>query len=394
MTRAGRIAFVCPRLAGDGMVGGAEILLKQLALRGAKNGRAIDFLTTCAIDHFTWENHYPPGVSDVEGMRVHRFPVDKGRDLGLFLNTQEMISRGSPVSDEEERAWIDHNVNSRALLDHLQRHVADYDRIIMGPYLFGLVWHAARICPEKTLLVPCLHDEPFARLRIMKHLLQGVKGILFNTEAEQRLAHRLFVLTRQEESVVGIGLDSFSVDPTSFARRGLLDRPYLVYAGRREPLKGTPLLTHFADTFRRRTGRDIALVFMGSGKIQAPPTLLPHLIDLGYVSEEEKHEAMAGALAFVHPSVNESLGIVILESWLAGTPCLVNGHCEVLTDLCRGACGGLWWDTYPAFEEEVVLLLERPDLRDALGASGRAFVERNYSWGIVDTRLFNAIDAA
>ena len=39
---------------------------------------------------------------------------------------------------------------------------------------------------------------------------------------------------------------------------------------------------------------------------------------------------MAGALAFCHPSVNESFGIVLLESWLARTPALVHAGSDVL----------------------------------------------------------------
>jgi glycosyltransferase involved in cell wall biosynthesis len=192
--------------------------------------------------------------------------------------------------------------------------------------------------------------------------------------------------------VVGMGLEPFEADPAAFARRHGLQRPYLLYSGRREPLKGTPLLTDFVDAFRRRTGRDVMLVFTGSGPIEAPPELLPHMLDVGFVSEQEKHEAMAGAAAFVHPSALESLGIVVLESWLAGTPCLVSAHSDVLRHQCQASGGGLWFRTYPEFEEELLLLLDQSALRDALGRAGREYVLREYSWDAVDRRLFAAVD--
>ena len=79
-----RIAFVCPRFAGEGAVGGAETLLKNLALHAAARGCEVDFLTTCAQSHFTWENTLPPGVKTMDGIRVHFFPVD-ARDSGAQI---------------------------------------------------------------------------------------------------------------------------------------------------------------------------------------------------------------------------------------------------------------------------------------------------------------------
>ncbi len=391
MPTAERIAIVCPRFAEAGTVGGAETLLKQLADRAAAAGRSVTFLTTCAQDHFTWENNLPPGERRIGDLNVHFFPVDEDRDLERFLDVQERISRGEDVSDEDEQAWIDHNVNSRALCDHLHTHGANYDRILMGPYLFGLVWYAAQVHPERTFLVPCLHDEPFAKLRIMRTLVGAVSGFLFNTVPEQRLAARLFEDTDARGHVVGMGLEPFSADPKAFAKRHTIHRPYLLYCGRRETLKGTPLLTDFVQAFRERTNRDVMLVFTGSGAIEAPSELLPHILDVGFVSEQEKHEAMAGAVAFCHPSVNESLGIVLLEAWLAGTPCLVSAYSEVLRYQCETSGGGLWFRGYPDFEHELCLLLDQPELRNALGTAGRDYVRREYDWNTVEQKLLQAI---
>lgn len=385
-----RIAVVCPRFSASGTVGGAETLLHRHADRLASQGRDVTILTTCAQDHFTWNNVREPGTERVEHLTVRYFRVDEDRNLERFLDIQDRISRGETVSDEEERAWIDHNVNSADLCDHLRDH--DYDRILMGPYLFGLIWHAARIHPDRTLLVPCLHDEPFARLRIMRELFSSVRGFLFNTVPEQRLAALLFDVKPDRGVVVGMALDPYESDPGAFAKRHGIERPYLVYAGRRETLKGTPLLTDFVHTFRRRTGRDLMLVFTGSGDIEAPAALRPHILDVGFVSEREKHEAMAGAVAFVHPSTLESLGIVLLEAWLAGTPCLVSAYGEVLCHQCKASGGGLWFRTYPEFEHALLLLLDQDGLRETLGRAGREFVLREYSREAVDRRLLAGVD--
>jgi glycosyltransferase involved in cell wall biosynthesis len=393
MPAAQSIAFIAPRFSEKGTVGGAETLLKALAERAAASGRRVSFLTTCAQDHFTWENTVEPGTRRFGGLDVTFFPVDADRDVGAFLRAQEAINRGARVATEEEAAWIRNSVNSRALCEHLRQHGDRYDRIVAGPYLFGITYHASAIHAAKTFLVPCLHDEVFAYLGIMKEMFGRVRGFLFNTEPERELARRLYGVEDNRSSVVGLGLDPFEADPAAFARRRGIGGPYVIYAGRREPLKGTPLLTAYLHAFRERTGRDLRIVFTGSGPIDAPDGLREVLVDVGFVSEEEKREAMAGAVAFIHPSVNESLGIVLLEAWLARTPALVHAKSAVLRDQCARSGGGLWFRHYPEFEEELLVLLDDPVRRRAMAESGRAFVLRTYSWPAVEQRLFAALDA-
>ncbi len=391
MSRAQRLAFVTPRFSETATIGGAETLIKSLALHAAQAGRDVTLLTTCATDHFTWKNERPPGRAQYQGIKVEFFPVDEDRDVEAFHAVQSVISRGSTVSEEEERVWLGHNVNSRALCAHLQSHKDEYDAIIVGPYLFGLIYHAAQVCPKKTHLVPCLHDEPFARLSCIKELFEMVAGLLFNTEPERDLAYGLYSLPEPRCNVVGMGMDVFTADDKAFAQRHRLSRPYILYSGRREPMKGTPLLIDYFHAFRERTGQDIGLVLTGSGPLEIPVELTPYVLDIGFVSEEEKREAMAGALAFVHPSVNESFGIVLLESWIAGTPALVHAGSEVLRWQCQRSGGGLWFRHYPDFEEALCLLLHQSPVRKQLGDAGRAYVQREYAWPIVERKLFKSL---
>jgi glycosyltransferase involved in cell wall biosynthesis len=97
-------------------------------------------------------------------------------------------------------------------------------------------------------------------------------------------------------------------------------------------------------------------------------------------------------VAFCHPSVNESLGIVLLESWMARTPALVHAGSLVLRDQCRRSHAGLWFQTYPEFEEELLLLLDNTRLRHEMGEAGRRFVCEAYAWPAVEERLFAALD--
>jgi glycosyltransferase involved in cell wall biosynthesis len=385
------IAFVCPRFAEGPTVGGAETLMKSLALQAAASGCRVTFLSTCARDHFTWKNELDPGVREVDGLRVMLFPVDEDRDIPAFLRAQKAISTGRGVSQDEQDTWLQNNVNSSELCRHLEQHGDVYDHIVAGPYLFGLIFAAAQIHPARTFLVPCLHDEPFAYLPAFRRLFENVRGCLFNSEPERDLAQRLYGLTGGGQHVVGMGLEPFEADPSAFAARRGIAAQYVIYSGRREPMKGTPLLIDYLRTFRERTQRDIKIVLTGSGQVDLPSELAPHVLDAGFLPEEEKREAMAGALAFCHPSVNESFGIVLMESWLARTPALVHAKSEVLRFQCRRSNGGLWFRSYPDFEEELVLLQDNPELRDRLGAAGRDYVTREYAWPVIRKKLLAAL---
>ncbi len=384
------IAFVSPRLHEPGTVGGAETLLYEMARDAVRLGHRVEMLVTCAKNHFTWENEFPEESFERDGMTVRRFAVDP-RNVDLFLQLQGELSREARLSYPDQLKWLSNGVNSSHLVEYVRSHT-EIDRVIAGPYLFGLTREVALAAPDRVLLVPCFHDEAFARIDALQEAFLKVRGFLFNTDPERALAHRLMPgLSPKVEEVIAMGIPPFEVSKTAFAERTGISAPYVVYSGRREGGKGTPILVDYLDAFRRRTGRDVHLVMTGSGEVEIPQTLKPAFHDLGFVSEQEKREAMAGAVAFVHPSVNESLSIVILEAWLARTPALVHARGEVLRWQCESSCGGLWFSEYPQFEEELSLYLDKPEIARKLGEQGRAYTLARYSPEAVRARFAEAV---
>lgn len=391
MKQAPSIAIVCPRFPEGATIGGAETLMKYLAGLAASAGCRVRYLTTCAESHVTWENTRPAGTRQEDSFEVEYFPVDTDRDTALFHTLQQRIGQGAILSQDDQQRWITHSVNSRDLCQHLAEKGAQYDVIIPGPYLFGLTVNSARVHPAKTLLLPCLHDESFAYQHVIGDLFSLVAGFIFNAEAERKLACRLYDLPAASGQVVGIGLDP--APSAAHPPRALngISAPYLMYSGRREPLKGTDLLLHYLDAFRQRTGRDVKLVLTGSGTVLPPPSLQSHVIDLGFVSEQEKHAAMKHALAFVHPSTNESLGIVLLEAWLNGTPALVHAGSAVLAEHCTTCGGGLPFAFYPEFEEALCWMLDHPSERIRMGQAGQHYVQATCSHDQVRERFLQAL---
>jgi glycosyltransferase involved in cell wall biosynthesis len=91
-------------------------------------------------------------------------------------------------------------------------------------------------------------------------------------------------------------------------------------------------------------------------------------------------------------SALESLSISVLEAWSFGRPVLVNAACRVLEGQCVRSNGGLFYRGYAEFAPALRLLLERHDLREALGSSGRAYVAREYDWDVVEARTESLLE--
>ena len=108
-----RLAFVSPRLHEPGTVGGAETLLHSLAVDASRLGHEVEFLVTCAKNHFTWANELPEEAFERDGLRIRRFKVNEGRDVETFQRLQEAICRGQTLSPEEEDAWLRNGVLPR-----------------------------------------------------------------------------------------------------------------------------------------------------------------------------------------------------------------------------------------------------------------------------------------
>ena len=112
---------------------------------------------------------------------------------------------------------------------------------------------------------------------------------------------------------------------------------------------------------------------------------------LGFLSEQNKRDCLAASLALCVPSVMESFSIVMMESWIAGRPVIVNARCAVTSGFCRDSNGGLWFENYAEFREIVDYLRENPEAAAAMGRSGAAFVREQFDSATVARNYLNAL---
>jgi glycosyltransferase involved in cell wall biosynthesis len=383
-----RLALVVPRY-GPEVLGGAETLARQLAGHLAPGEFEVTVLTTCARDLITWRNELPPGESRPEGIRVLRFPIDHARrDAYLYHRLADRINRGEPVSQTDQTAWLEHSPHSPELYLHLARHGARYDLLLFLPYLFGTTLYGAAVCPEKSVICPCLHDEPYAYFPDVRLALAGARGLMFISPGEQALAERLGV-RHPAAYLVGLGVDSFGADGERFRRRLGLAEPFVLYAGRLDPQKNVMQLLAFFLAYRQvRPDRSLKLVLAGSGPLRLPEH--PDVLYAGALGEQELRDGYAAAQVLCQPSLKESFSIVLMEAWLAGTPALVHAGCAVTRDAVQRSNGGLYFGSAAEFGAALDWLLDHPGERRRMGELGRAYVQRELNWPSVLERFREA----
>ncbi|MGC9961643.1 MAG: glycosyltransferase family 4 protein [Acidimicrobiales bacterium] len=384
-----RLAFVTPRY-GNGVVGGAETAMREAAAGLAARGHVVEVLTTCARDHYTWANEFPPGVERDGDLTIRRFETVPGRDQGTWAHLQRRLMHGAVLDDADDLTWVNGRFRVPELYLHLVESGRQYDAVVFAPYLFWSTLYCAAIVPERTILMPCLHDEPYARLSSVRATLAGSAAVWFLSEPEHQLAHRLAPLP-SEHPVVGCAVDiPTTYDPDGFRERYDLDRPFVLYAGRREDGKGWRQVVNGFGAAVLRHRLPIDLVTFGVGDPQVPLGLEGRIVDLGYLDPLEVPNAFAAASAYLQPSANESFSRTIMEAWLAGTVVIANGASDVVTWHCERSGGGLLYRDELELGECLRFAVEAPKLAGELAGRGHDYVVANYNW----TRVLDAMEAS
>ena len=191
--------------------------------------------------------------------------------------------------------------------------------------------------------------------------------------------------------VVGIGSDvPAHGNPERFRQRfGLRDR-FAIYVGRIDENKGCKELFEFWARYSESPGGGLHLVLIGTPVLPIPRH--PRIHHLGFVSDEEKFDAIAAADLLVMPSYFESLSMVALEAWALGRPVLANGRCDVLRGQAIRSNAGLYYENYAEFREALRAIEQNPGLAASLGRSGRDFYRRHYAWSVIERKYLDMFE--
>ncbi len=375
-----KIAFVAP-FFGAKAAGGAEFAARSIACHLADDGIEVDILTTSLQDlpHGITRKTHAAGTSRDGSLTVRRFSVETA-NMDSFGDLNNFIIDGGKLTDDEELQFMSRHVTSIDLIRYIAEHEAEYDWFCFIPYLFGTSCFGARVVPHKSIIIPCLHDEGYAQMQLVKDLIRSAHKVVFNAEAEQRFAQETYGIDDSKGIYIGLGVETYiDFNAERFRKKFGIKEPFVLYVGRRDITKNVHTLISNFENYKEIHPGPLKLVLIGPAPL---PVTDPSddIIDLGFVSEQEKRDAYAAAEVFSQPSLNESFSYVIMESWLCGTPCLVHEKCEVTRDHVVNSGGGLYFNTRQEFNKTLDLMLSDIALNNRMAEAGRNYVLDNFAW--------------
>ena len=171
------------------------------------------------------------------------------------------------------------------------------------------------------------------------------------------------------------------------------DRPYFLFVGRLEKLKGLQTLIPI---FRR--SQNVELRIAGTGEYEAAlrrmATDSPHIKFLGRQSGEQLRLLYKHAIATIVPSIwHEVFGIVILESFTQKTPVIVS-NMGGMPKVVQESGGGFVFNTEADLVKAMDRLIQEPTLRNRMGADGYRMLRERWCAEDHIPRYFRFIEQA
>ncbi|MFC3750515.1 glycosyltransferase family 4 protein [Paenibacillus sp. GCM10012306] len=389
-----KIAIVTPWFT-DSISGGAERFAGGIAKSLQDAGCDVEILTTCGKDSFwEWDNNfYDPGIYEINNISVRRFALRKRNKkkyeeiLGKLLNNEK-------IKYSEEMQLFHETVNSDTMYEFIVDNGERYVFLFI-PYIFGTSYWGSKMVPERSFVIPCLHDEEMAYLESIGHMFNRVKGILFNTIEEQELTQKLHNIDISDSVISGGGVVVDHIpDNTAFRKKYKIDTDYFIYVGRLVGGKNVPQMIELFNKYYEENEKNVKLLVVGKGEEQIVETIKrsPGIIHMGELNDEDKFNAIAGSVALIQPSLMESFSIVIMESWLCGAPVIVHENCPVTKGHCDRSQGGLYYKDYDSFEKVLNIYLDSNENAIQMGQNGKQYVKTEYNWEITAERIIQFLN--
>ena len=394
-------------------LGGSQQLARGLSERLARDyGDQVTVYTTVADDlAYFWREgrSLPPGVEQINGVTVRRFPVYRGlRFLRRAISSLTYRLR-LPSND-----WW-RTLEQGPIVPGLTAAIAASGADVIMAQAFPLRHMYDALAGAKRANTPLIYLG-----ELHPHDTWGYDRAMIYRAIHQ--ADGYIALTAFErDAVIARGADpakvwtiGAGVDAVAFAQAALdsangatmrqqlgwgdaPDEPVVLMLGKQVARKRYDLLIPaMAQVWAKlpaarlvlaggKTGYSTtinALLGQLSPEQQARVTLVPSF------SDDDKTALLAAADVVVLPSAEESFGIVLLEAWACGKP-VVGAGTGAVGSLINHGVDGLHY-RYPdavSLGQAIQTLLAQPDLRARLGQAGQAKVQAYYTWERVTAQV-------
>lgn len=168
-------------------------------------------------------------------------------------------------------------------------------------------------------------------------------------------------------------------------------RPYFLFAGRLEKIKG---VQNLIDAVRTQRAADVLIAGAGpfEPELRAAASGLDHVHFLGRLEFATLRRYYAQAIAAVVPSLcYETFGFPVIEAWASGTPVIVH-DIGALPELVHGGGGGLIYRSAAELMDALDRLRTDITLRNELGQRGYQRYLAEYSEAPHLRRYYTLID--
>lgn len=171
------------------------------------------------------------------------------------------------------------------------------------------------------------------------------------------------------------------------------ERPYVLFVGRLEQLKG---LEDLLDVMASYDGCDLVVVGEGTqgDALRRRAAGNPSVRFVGRLRAWQLAPYYRHALALVAPSrAFETFGLVIIEAFSQGTPVIAR-RLGAYPEIVERSGGGLLFSTTDELRRALRTLVDSPDERGAMAARALDSFRRNWSEAAVVPRYLEAVDEA
>lgn len=234
--------------------------------------------------------------------------------------------------------------------------------------------------------------------RVMWHLAkleeQAAKNatlIVTVSKYSARKISQFYSVDKAKIRVVTNGVDTQKFAPANGSEAikrqiGVGNKQCVLFVGRLIPRKGLTFLVEAAKQIIKERSAT-AFVIVGSGPLKnhliaqlEKLNLADNFVFLGDVSEKALAALYNCADVFAFPSIQEGLGIALLEAQATAKPVVAFDVGGVREALIHGETGFLVKPSSRELAEALLKLLSDKPLREQMGQKGRAFVSRSFSW--------------
>lgn len=158
------------------------------------------------------------------------------------------------------------------------------------------------------------------------------------------------------------------------------------------------LIKSFSNVLTLQSSKALSLTIAGQKTLYFPyiqklvNQLPPHIkIKIKFIfnfSNNKLADIIDNCDFLILPSIHESFGLVLIESWARSKPVIVS-NIKSLSEIVSNSSGGLIFNTddQTDLENKILKLINSPQLRYQLGQNGLNYVKNNYTWEKVGQKI-------